>query len=266
MKIPTFERRNEIIRMLLLQGYVKAQLLAEQYQVSMETIRKDLTYLQDIGVARKEYGGASLSQQDIEQSLPIRMEHGARKQEIARYALGFLEDAKVIFLDAGTTVHELAKLLNDYRPLDIVTNSLLAWESLDAGCHNVFLTGGKKREKNRSLTGSWCVQAIESVHADICFLGTSGILDRKGPTTHSYQELEAKKAMVRQSERVYVLADSDKFQESGFHTMCLWEEIDGIITDGFLSAKAYKQYEKIVPIWMAQEEEYEKNRQNSAVL
>ena len=104
MKIPTFERRNEIIRMLLLQGYVKAQLLAEQYQVSMETIRKDLTYLQDIGIARKEYGGASLSQQDIEQSLPIRMEHGARKQEIARYALGFLEDAKVIFLDAGTTV------------------------------------------------------------------------------------------------------------------------------------------------------------------
>ena len=60
------------------------------------------------------------------------------------------------------------------------------------------------------------MQAIESVHADICFLGTSGILDRKGPTTHSYQELEAKKAMVRQSERIYVLADSDKFRESDF--------------------------------------------------
>ncbi len=88
------------------------------------------------------------------------------------------------------------------------------------------------------------MQAIESVHADICFLGTSGILDRKGPTTHSYQELEAKKAMVRQSERIYVLADSDKFRESGFHTMCLWEEIDGIITDGSLSAKAYEHYEK----------------------
>ena len=86
------------------------------------------------------------------------------------------------------------------------------------------------------------------------------ILDRKGPTTHSYQELEAKKAMVRQSERIYVLADSDKFRESGFHTMCLWEEIDGIITDGSLSAKAYEHYEKNVPIWMAQEDEYEENR------
>ena len=50
--------------------------------------------------------------------------------------------------------------------------------------------------------------------------------------------------MVRQSERIYVLADSDKFRESGFHTMCLWEEIDGIITDGSLSAKAYEHYEK----------------------
>ena len=237
MKIPTFERRNEIIRMLQEHGYVKAQMLAKQYQVSMETIRKDLTFLEAAGIAHREYGGASLSRQDIEQALPVRMGHGSRKKEIARCALGFLEDAKVVFLDAGTTVHELAKLLNDYRPLDIVTNSLLAWECLDAECHNVFLTGGKKREKNRSLTGSWCVQAIESVHADICFLGTSGILDRKGPTTHSYQELEAKKAMVRQSERIYVLADSDKFRESGFHTMCLWEEIDGIITDGSLSAK-----------------------------
>ena len=103
------------------------------------------------------------------------------------------------------------------------------------------------------------MQAIESVHADICFLGTSGILDRKGPTTHSYQELEAKKAMVRQSERIYVLADSDKFRESGFHTMCLWEEIDGIVTDGSLCAKAYEHYEKNVPIWMAQEDEYEEN-------
>lgn len=51
------------------------------------------------------------------------------------------------FLDAGTTVHELAKLLNDYRPLDIVTNSLLAWECLDAERHNVFLTGGKNGRK-----------------------------------------------------------------------------------------------------------------------
>lgn len=260
MKIPTFERRNEIIRRLQEHGYVKAQMLAKQYQVSMETIRKDLTFLEAAGIAHREYGGASLSRQDIEQTLPVRMGHGSRKKEIARCALGFLEDAKVVFLDAGTTVHELAKILNDYRPLDIVTNSLLAWESLDAERHNVFLTGGKKREKNLSLTGSWCVQAIESVHADICFLGTSGILDRKGPTTHSYQELEAKKAMVRQSERIYVLADSDKFRESGFHTMCLWEEIDGIITDGSLSAKAYEHYEKNVPIWMAQEYEYEENR------
>lgn len=50
MKIPTFERRNEIIRMLQEHGYVKAQMLAKQYQVSMETIRKDLTFLEAAGI------------------------------------------------------------------------------------------------------------------------------------------------------------------------------------------------------------------------
>lgn len=80
MKIPTFERRNEIIRMLQEHGYVKAQMLAKQYQVSMETIRKDLTFLEAAGIAHREYGGASLSRQDIEQTLPVRMGHGSRKK------------------------------------------------------------------------------------------------------------------------------------------------------------------------------------------
>ena len=144
MKIPTFERRNEIIRMLQEHGYGKAQMLATVSGV--ETIPYDPTFLEAAGIAHREYGGASLSRQDIEQALPVRMGHGSRKKEIARCALGFLEDAKVVFLDAGTTVHELAKLLNDYRPIDIVTNSLLAWECLDAERHNVFLTCGKRRK------------------------------------------------------------------------------------------------------------------------
>lgn len=260
MKLPTFERRNEIMKLLQKQGYVQARALAANYQVSMETIRKDLKFLEESNIARKAYGGASLSQLDVEQALPMRLQHAECKREIARFACTFLADAKVVFLDAGTTVHELAKLLNAWQPLDIVTNSLLAWEALDADHHHVFLCGGKKRGKNQSLTGAWSVQCFASVHADVCFLGTSGILERKGPTTHSYQELDTKKAMIQQSERCYVLADSEKFQEHGFHTLCGWEEIDGIITDANLSIKTYERYKKYVPVWMAQEDEHEEHR------
>lgn len=260
MKKPTFERRNEIVSSLVANGYVKAQDLANHYEVSMETIRMDLLYLEKSGIARKEYGGASLIKTEEESYLQIRLEHTQKKQQIAKHALSFLDDAKVIFLDAGSTVHEFARLLNAYRPLDIITNSLLVWDSIDGLHHNVFLTGGKKRQKNMSLTGSWCTQAIASVHADVCFLGTSGILDRKGPTTHSYQELEAKKMMIAQSDRVYVLADSDKFKESGFHTLCLWNEIDGIITDDHLSFSKVEEYQKYVPMYLAPEENNEENR------
>lgn len=254
MKLPTFERRNEIMKLLLSNGFVKAQELSDLFHVSMETIRKDLYALEEDGIAQKEYGGAKLNQIEAEQSLSVRLEHLSKKKQIAHLALTFINDAKVVIMDAGTTVHELAKQMQDYRSLDVVTNSLLVWETLNADHHNVFLTGGKKRGKNLSLTGSWCTQAIQSIHADICFLGTSGILHRDGPTTHSYQELEAKKAMVAQSDRVYVLADSNKFKESGFHTLCNWAKIDGIITDDNLSSKDYERYRKKVPIYVAQEE------------
>ncbi len=255
MKIPTFVRRNQITTLLLKNGYVEAAKLAKEFQVSMETIRKDLVYLEESGVAHKIYGGAGLSLLDVEQKLDVRLENLTQKQQIARVALTLLDESKVVFLDAGTTCSEVAKVVNGRKPLDIITNSLLACEALDASHHNVLLTGGRKRDKNMSLVGNWCVQAISSVHADVCFLGTSGIMDRKGPTTHSYQELEAKQAMVRQSDRVYVLVDSSKFQGSGLHTVCDWNKIDGIITDSSLSTKNYAKYKKIVPIIMAQEDE-----------
>ena len=259
MKIPTFERRNEIIKALLEHGYVEASVLAQTFRVSMETIRKDLTQLECEGVVVKEYGGARLQTSGIEQNLQVRMKHSEKKKQIAHTALTLLDDAKIIFMDAGSTVHELAKCMNTLPSLDIVTNSLLVWDSMDALHHNIFLTGGRKREKNVALTGNWCVNAIKSVHADICFLGTSGILDQKGPTTHSYQVLEAKQAMIAQSDRVYVLADSDKFKESGFHTLCTWKDIDGIITDNFISSKTYEHYHKIVPLFVGKENEDEKN-------
>lgn len=97
MKIPTFERRNEIIRMLQEHGYVKAQMLAKQYQVSMETIRKDLTFLEAAGIAHREYGGASLSRQDIEQALPVRMGHGSRKRKSPAVHLAFWRMPKSFF-------------------------------------------------------------------------------------------------------------------------------------------------------------------------
>ncbi|MGN1276815.1 MAG: DeoR/GlpR family DNA-binding transcription regulator [Floccifex sp.] len=253
MKIPITKRLEEIVELLEKDGYVKAKDLSQKYQISMESIRKDLTYLEEIGIAKKEYGGARLSSLEIEKSIEFRKNRYNEKMEIAKYAVKRLKDHHVLILDTGSTCQMCTTFINRLSSMDIVTNSISAFEQLNGNIHNVFLTGGKKREKNLSVIGNWTEMFLNSIHVDICFLGTSGILDSQGPTSHSYQELSTKQKMIENSDLVFVLADSSKFQEKGFHTIASWNQIDGIITDHRLSLKLYEEYSQKVPVYMAEE-------------
>lgn len=210
MKLPTSKRIQEIVDLLQKEGYVKAKDLSEKYHVSMETIRKDLMFLEEKGVAQKEYGGASLSQLGVEKNLEFRKYHEDDKKEIAKYATELLREHHSMILDGGTTTQACVQYINLLPSMDIVTNSLNACRQLNADLHHVFLLPGKKRQKNDALVGNWTEKYLRSVHVDICLLGTSGILESEGPTAHSYQELSTKQAMIEQSDLVFVLADSRK--------------------------------------------------------
>lgn len=254
MRIPTSKRLQEIVSQLEENGFVKAKDLSEQYEVSMETIRKDLIFLEEKGIAKKEYGGASISTLGVEKNLEYRKSHEDAKKEIARFAARMLMEHHSLILDSGSTCQACVSYINLLPSLDIITNSLGAFEQLNGNVHNVFLTGGKKREKNQALIGDWTERYLETVQVDVCFLGTSGLLGNMGPTSHSYQELGVKKKMIQRSDLVYVLADSSKFSEKGFHVVAEWKDIDGIITDSGLSTKLYNEYSKKVPVYVAEEE------------
>lgn len=259
MKVPAAKRWEEIVQLLETEGYVEAKDLAKRYQISMETVRKDLTFLAEMGIAKKEYGGAWLSFVNAEKNIEWRNNHYQEKRAIARFAVSMLKDQHMLILDAGSTCQCCTSFINRISPMDIVTNSIGAFEQLSGKRHQVFLTGGKKREKNRSIIGNWTETFFSQVHADVCFLGTSGIMASSGPTAHSYQELTTKQKMVENSDLAFVLADSTKFQEKGFHTVVNWDQIDGIITDDHLSRKLYEEYDKIVPIYLAKEDHDEED-------
>lgn len=259
MKLPTTKRLEEIVKLLNENGYVKAKELSKKYEVSMETIRKDLTYLEKKGVAKKEYGGATLSPLSVEKSIEYRINGEKNKKEIAKLAISFLKEHHVMILDSGTTCQACVQYINRLPTMDIVTNSIISFEQLNGNIHNVFLTGGKKREKNLSLIGNWSELFLKRIQVDICLLGTAGFLGSDGPTAHSYQELTTKQTMIEKSDMVFVLAESNKFLEKGFHTVVGWDKIDGIITDHNLSLKLYEKYSKIVPIYMAEEGFYEED-------
>lgn len=102
-KISAKKRLQDIVALLEKEGYVSGQKLAEKYHVSMETIRKDLTYLEKIGVADKEYGGATLASVNIERPMEYRLDKQEEKDAIARYAVSLIKGLHTLFLDSGST-------------------------------------------------------------------------------------------------------------------------------------------------------------------
>ena len=94
--------------------------------------------------------------------------------------------------------------------------------------------------------GEWAVQFLSSIHADVCFLGTAGLLHMSVPSSHSYEALSAKRAMVKQSDMVYVLADSHKFLDTGVHVIVEYGQIDAIITDHHINPDIYASMSKSV--------------------
>ena len=254
MRISTNKRIQEIVDLLQKNGYVASNELAEKYNVSMETIRKDLMYLEEKGIVKKEYGGASLIALEQEASLDFRQDRADQKNQIARCVAKMIMENHSIILDSGSTCIACCKYMNLLPKKDIITNSLDAFMQLNGDTHNVFFTGGKKREKNHAVIGNWTEAYLNSIQVDVCILGTAGLLNANGPTSHSYSELSTKKAMIEHSDLVYVVADSKKFNQKGFHTVVTWDKVDGIITDSQISPNMYQKFNKIVPVIVAGEE------------
>ena len=255
MAITATKRLQEIVDLLDQKGYVKAKELSQKYQVSMETIRKDLTFLEEKGVVKKEYGGATLATLGTEKNIEFREKQKYdEKKEIARCISSILMAHNSMIIDSGSTCQSCCSYINLMPSKDIFTVSIGAFEQLDGNLHNVFLTPGKKREKNQSIVGHWSEEYLDKVQVDVCVLGTSGLLNSDGPTCHSYQELGVKKKMIEKSDYVFVVADSSKFQEKGLYTVCSWEEIDGIITDHRISTKVYEDLSQNVSVYIGKQE------------
>ena len=87
------------------------------------------------------------------------------------------------------------------------------------------------RGTSMAFVGPWTLHALESVRADVAFIGTDGFCGRTGPTCAAYAEAEVKRAMVRDSRAAAVVCDSSKFSADGMFQICGWDEIRFIITD-----------------------------------
>ncbi len=233
----TAERRNEIAQLLIRDGNIKASALAKYFDVSTETIRKDLIYLEEQGIAQKSYGGAIASNALIERPVTLKnMENTEDKTAIANKAIELIPDKGVVLLDAGSASCALAKLLLLRNDLTIFTNSIPALYLLSDSNNQIFALGGHVRGSSKGIVGSWAIQVLQALCADIAFLGSDGFRDLSGPSSASYEECELRQAMLKSSSKTVILTDHDKFDKNSLFQFCEWRDVYALITNTSNSA------------------------------
>ena len=227
------QRRREIMSLLQAAGAARVVDLAQQLRVTEETIRRDLRRLDEEGKLVRTHGGAMVA--DVDRlELPFDQRHAshrAQKQAIAAQALRHIDEGDVIGLDASTTACELARQLPD-RPLTLVTSSMVIASMLvDRPRIDVVLVGGTVDRSSLSLTGTLAGDALERFSIRKLFISCRGIDLRRGLAEASDPHAQLKRRMIHLADRVFLLADSSKFDLHSVVYFARIQDVDVLITD-----------------------------------
>ncbi len=215
---------------------VKVEELALELDVSANTIRRDLTVLEQQGILKRTQGGAVFitdSQTTGRQSFDVRsIKHLAEKTVIGQYAAGLIKPGSTIILDAGTTTQQVAEHLNGIENIVVTTNSIEVGYTL-MSCPNitVILSGGILLSSSRSLTGLPAETFFSHIHADQLFLATCGVSLEKGLTNRNMHEISVKQKMIEVAKEVILLADHEKFGKVALSPFAPLRCLHKIITD-----------------------------------
>ena len=228
------ERRNLILQKLQTERRVVVNSLALLYEVSEETIRRDLDKLEKEGFVKKTYGGAVLNENtNIEMPLRIREKTNRReKQTIAKLVAAMIEDGDSIILDSSSTSLMVAQELKERKKLTVITNSLevLIEFSKSKGIQ-VISTGGLLKSSTLSLIGKNAEKTLENFYVDKAIISCKGLDIRKGATDSSEDDAEIKKSMVSCSKQLILIADSTKFGTISFAKVLDFRKGDILVTD-----------------------------------
>ncbi|WP_372344954.1 DeoR/GlpR family DNA-binding transcription regulator [Streptomyces sp. KL116D] len=228
------ERQQEILRLARDGGRVDVLSLAEEFQVTAETIRRDLKALDRAGLVRRVHGGAiPAGRLDFEPDLAEREGTAAdEKDRIAHAALAELPAEGSVILDAGSTVARLAAALPLESRLTVVTHSLpTAARLADHPGIQLHLVGGRVRHRTRAAVDAWALRAYGEIRADVVFLAANGFAAGAGLTTPDLAEAAVKRAAAGAARRVVLLADSAKHGQEHFARFGDLTDVDLLVTD-----------------------------------
>lgn len=229
----TDTRQRAILRRLRTHGDVSVPVLADEFGVSLSTIRRDLAVLSSDGLLRRVRGGGSPVEQDSHafDILDPADRRCADEDAVADRAAALIEDGQIVCLDSGATPARLARRLRDRR-ITVITSSLAVVDELrHASGPELVVLGGVLRSTFQSLVGELTEQALAHLSANLCFLSTSGVNAAGQVLDATGIEVGVKRAMLAAAERSVLLADRSKFPGTGLLAVCEAREIDVLVTN-----------------------------------
>lgn len=225
-------RRNEITKIILSQEKVKVIDLVNTLHVSAETIRSDLTFLENKGILYRTHGGAALRSQDAVSPMYIRIhENTEEKREIAYEAIHFIKDDSMIFIDSSSTALHLGRLLRLKHNLTIVTNSIQLVPYLAESKHKVIIVGGEYHEIEKAIADAYTVQQLEDFNFDTAIVGMDGCVVDDGPAVTYMNFAAILKTVLKRTKQAVLLTDASKFDRVVAFKYADFSQFDVLITD-----------------------------------
>jgi DeoR family transcriptional regulator of aga operon len=233
------ERDKEILRQLMKDGEVTVEQLAERFETSSATIRRELSHLEGAGLLRRTHGGAI----QVEPMLyePFRrlssfaaqeQMQAAEKRRIGLAASEMIKDGEIVALSAGTTTTQVGRSIHDRKRVIIVTNAInIAMELSHRLDLKIIMTGGFLNRNCFGLSGPSGIASVNEMFYDRAFIDVDGIHPEHGLTSDSPDLGAVNRAIIQQSRKTVVVADHSKFFKVGKTLIAPVEKVDLIITD-----------------------------------
>jgi DeoR/GlpR family transcriptional regulator of sugar metabolism len=228
----TSYRKQKLLDRLKADGKLIAKDLSVEFEVSEDTIRRDLREMAHEGLLQRVHGGAlpaSPAMVNFASREEIRHEG---KIAIGRAASALIEPGQVVILDGGTTSREIARHLPPQLSATVITHSpTIAIELVEHQGIEVVLLGGRLFKHSVVSVGAACFEAISKIRADLFFMGVTGIHAQAGLTTGDFEEAAIKRALSHAAAETYVLASTEKWNAASPYLVLGLAEVSGIIAE-----------------------------------
>jgi len=226
-------RKEKIVSIVKSLGYVSTESLVEKFNVSPQTIRRDLNELAEKNVIRRNHGGATMSLSSSNTAYNVRKAlYNIEKEHIAKEVVKHIPDGATLFIDIGTTPEFIAKSLLNHKDLKIVTNNLnVAAIFMGKNDFNVILAGGELRHKDGGILGEATLDFVSQFRLDFGILGISGIGLNGALLDFDFHEVRVKKAIMENSCSVILGVDHSKFGRNAMVHLAAIDDVDLIVTD-----------------------------------